>query len=197
MAEERWVQVEDYLGKGTLDQQKDRMSEAQEVDAHLRRGAIYTVEMKASGPNHLPKVTMTINRHQECERTITIPRERAAAVLQVLMYEARYAVQAHVGELGSNAMGYFGLRRCPTCGLGPFGAQTSVAMAIPLIESAPTLDAMYAAFDKHIGPLMDELAGMRGSPLRPLFDTMDRRRAEFRRAELERNANDPDQSKID
>ena len=65
-------------------------------------------------------------------------------------------------------------------------------MVIPLIESARTLDAMYAVFDKHIGPLMDELAGMRGSPLKPLFDAMDRRRAE-----LERTANDPDQSKVD
>jgi hypothetical protein len=192
VADEKWVNVEDYLGKGTLDQQKDRMSEAQEVDAYLRRGAIHSVEINATGPSHLPKITMTINRHQECERTITIPRESAAAVLQVLMYEARYAVQAHVAELGSVAMGYYGLRRCPTCGLGPFGAQASVAMVIPLIESAPTLDAIYAAFDKHIGPLMDELAGMRGSPLKPLFDAMDRRRAE-----LEWNADDPNQSKID
>ena len=173
------VHVEAYLKTGTLDQQKDRMSEAQEVDAHLRRGAIYTVEIKAAGPNHRPEITMTINRDQEGERTITVPRERAAAVLQVLMYEARYAVQAHVAQLGSDAMGYYGLRRCPTCGLGPFGAQASVAMVLPLVEIAPTLDAMYAVFDKHIGPLMDELAGMRGSPLKPLFEAMDRRRAEF------------------
>ena len=125
MTDEKWVNVEDYLGKGALDQQKDRMSEAQEVDAYLRRGGIHNVEIKASGPNHLPKIMMTINRHQECERTITIPRERAAAVLQVLMYEARYEVQAHVAELGPDAMGYYGLRRCPTCGIGPFGAQAS------------------------------------------------------------------------
>ena len=92
-------------------------------------------------------------------------------------------MQAHVAQLGSDAMGYYGLRRCPTCGLGPFGAQASVAIVIPLAESAPTLDAMYAAFDKHIGPLMDELAGMRGSPLRPLFDVMDRRRVEFAQKE--------------
>ena len=30
MTDEKWVNVEDYLGKGALDQQKDRMSEAQE-----------------------------------------------------------------------------------------------------------------------------------------------------------------------
>ncbi len=179
MADEKWVHVEDYLGTGTLDQQKDRMSEAQEVDAHLRRGGIHSAEIKASGPNHRPKITMTINRDQECERTITIPRERATAVLQVLMYEARYAVQAHVAQLGPDAMGYYGLRRCPTCGLGPFGAQASVAMVLPLVETAPTLEAMYAAFDKHIGPQMDELAGMRGSPLRPLYDAMDRRRVQL------------------
>ncbi len=159
------------------------MSEAQEVDAHLRRGGIYTVEIKAAGPNHGPEITMTINRHQEGERTISIPRERAAEVLQVLMYEARYAVQAHVAQLGPDATGYYGLRRCPTCGLGPFGAQASIAMVLPLIETAPTLEAMYAAFDEHIGPLMDELAGMRGSPLRPLYDAMNRRRAQLEQKE--------------
>ena len=65
MTDEKWVNVEDYLGKGAIDQQKDRMSEAQEVDAYLRRGGIHSVEIKASGPNHLPKIMMTINRHQE------------------------------------------------------------------------------------------------------------------------------------
>ena len=55
MAEEKWVQVEDYLGTGTLDQQKDRMSRSSGGGCALEKGRIYTVEMKASGPNHLPE----------------------------------------------------------------------------------------------------------------------------------------------
>ena len=106
------------------------------------------------------------------------------------MYEARYAVQAHVGELGSNAMGYFGLRRCPTCGLGPLGAQASGRNGSGHDGGAPTLDAVYAAFDKHIVPVMDDLQSAPGDPIRPVINTIGRRRGDF-------GANDVDQSKID
>jgi hypothetical protein len=57
------------------------------------------------------------------------------------------------------------------------------------MEAAPTLDAAYAAYDKHIVPVFDDVHSAPGDPIRPVMDTIARRRGEF--------GADGGQSKID
>jgi hypothetical protein len=130
---------------------------------------------------------MVVNRGLQSEMTLRLSREQTAALRSILTFEARYAIEEH--SRGAVAVGSYNLWRCPDCGLGPLGPHALGAKVVAMMEAAPTLDAVYAAYDKHIVPVFDDLQSAPGDPIRPVINTIGKRRGEF--------GADGGQSKID
>jgi hypothetical protein len=178
--DEKWLRPENYLAPELM-RPKDRINEAQWSDIERRSGGIYSIEIKTGWSGRAQEITMTINRGWERELTTTLPRDHTALLLPLLIFEARLAIQRHFGggAVSPHDISNWALRRCPECGLGPFGPNVLAAKVVALMETAPTLDAVYAIYDEHIAPVFDEVQSAPGRPIRRILDTIDKRRSDF------------------
>ena len=116
----KWLRPEHYLAPETMGHQ-DRLCEAQWNDAEHRSLGICSIRLDTGWAGRAQQIIMTLNQGLESERTITLSREQTAALVPILLFEARWAVQDHAADLRDDIIRHFGLHRCPTCGLGPFG----------------------------------------------------------------------------
>lgn len=187
-----WLDIDSYLDTDALEQSKGHIGDAQERDAERWTRGICSVELKTGWSGAAPEITMVVNRGLQSEMTLMLSREQTAALRPILTFEARYAIEEHSRGVSPVAVtiGSYNLWRCPDCGLGPLGPHALAAKVVALMEAAPTLDAVYAAYDKHIVPVFEDLHSAPGDPIRPVIDTIGKRRCDFRAA-------DPNQSKID
>jgi len=189
-ADEKWLDPASYLASELI-HANDRIAEAQWADIERRGGGICSIEIKTGWYGRAQEITMTINRGMEREISVKLPRDHTATLAPILIFEARLAAQRHFGggTVGPDDIANWALRRCPECGLGPFGPNVLAAKVVALMEAALTLDAVYAIYDEHIAPVFDEVQSAPGRPIKRVLDTIDKRRRDF--------GADGGQSKID
>ena len=92
--DEKWLIAETYFA-AELVEPKDRISEAQWLDSERRGGGVCSVEIKTGWAGSAQQIT---NRGLESELTITLSREQTAALVPVLIFEARFAVEGAGGK---------------------------------------------------------------------------------------------------
>ena len=184
----KWLDVASYLHTDAIEQRKERIVDAQERDAERWTHGICSVDLKTGWSGSAAEITMVVNRGLQSEMTLKLSREQTAALRPILTFEARCAVEEHTRRIPPAASSY-NLWRCPDCGLGPLGPHALAAKVVAMMEAAPTLDAVYAAYDKHIVPVFDDLQSAPGDPIRPVINTIGKRRGDF--------GADGGQSKID
>ena len=175
----KWLDVKTY-GAPALDDQVARLRDAQAADSEFRTMGIYSIELRTVMRGAAPEVQMVINRDWEREVRTTLSREHTRAIQDVLIFEARQALQRHYAgrELDAQDMGVWGLRRCPWCGLGPYGSHVRVELVLTMIAAATSMDEMYAVYDRHIVPVFDEIPQ---AARRLVIDALEARRPEFQK----------------